>query len=208
MGLHERATVSESPSPEEVERQSVLWVLYSVDKQRVFIRGPPCRIYLFECHVQLPRGDDPRERLISVNLRLVCLVEGIYKHLYSPKASRQEARIRQKIALRLENRLDKLASELENALAPVECSSNVETTMRLQLEYALHVTRLLIHGKIVGPSEESQLTTARKALGVIQKLAEGNFIFSGYIAVLERLVPAHMKYEIFLRDSGYFVAIL
>ena len=187
MGLHERGTVSESPTREEVERQNVLWMLYSVDKQRVFIRGPPCRIYLFECHIQLPRADDPKQQLISVNLRLACLVEEIYKHLYSPQASRRDSRIRQKIAFRLGDRLDKLAGEAENSLSPSERGSNVEVIMRLQLKYAFHVTKLLIQGKtMVGQSEQSQLTTARKALEIIQKLADRNFIFNGYVAVLER----------------------
>ena len=79
MGLHERGVIGNDPTPDDVERQNVLWILYSVDKQRLFMRGPPCRIYLFESHIQLPQATDSRQKLVVVSLRLTCLVEGVYR---------------------------------------------------------------------------------------------------------------------------------
>ena len=187
MGLHERGTVGDDPTPEDVERQNVLWLLYSVDKQRIFIRGPPCRIYLFECHIQLPHADESQQQLVSASLRLTCLVEEVYRHLYSPKASRQDLTNRQKTVNRLECRLENLAHQFENNLISAERGSNVEMTMSLQVRYAFCVTKLLIHSKTVDEqSKQLRLNTARKALEIIHKLSGGSFMFNGYVAVLER----------------------
>ena len=187
MGLHERGTVSENPTPEEVERQSVLWVLYSVDKERLFIRGPPCRIYMFECHLHLPQAEMCKQQIIRANLRLTCLVEEIYKHLYSPKASRQDIKTRHKVVHQLESRLENLAREAKDTLAAAQCTFNVDMTLSLQLKYALYVTMLLIHSRTMDEQKKQiRLHNARKALQIIKNLSDGSFTFSGYIGVLER----------------------
>lgn len=186
MGLHERGVVGTDPTPDEADRQNVLWVLYSVDKQRMFMRGPPCRIYLFECHIQLPQVNDSRGRLVSASLRLTCLIEEVYRRLYSPKAKRNDTRIRQKIVNRLNMRLQKLANTNGNTLASAEPGSDVEM-LSLQLRYAFHVTELLVYSKAMDDqSKIHRLDTSRKALQIVQKLSVGSYIFNGYIAVLER----------------------
>ena len=186
MGLHERGVVGTDPTPDDVERQNVLWVLYSVDKQRIFIRGPPCRIYLFECHIQLPEANDSRQKLVTASLRLTCLVEQVFRHLYSPKAHGNDTRTRQKNVNRLNMRLKNLAHLFEDTSISAEQGSSVEM-LSLQLKYAFYVTELLIHSKAVDEqSKIHRLDTSRKALQVVQKLSSGNSIFNGYVAVLER----------------------
>lgn len=187
MGLHERGAVSDNPTPEEVERQNVLWVLYSVDKERLFIRGPPCRIYMFECNLELPHAEMSKQQFICANLRLTCLVEEIYKHLYSPKASRQDINIRHKAVHQLESHLENLARESKDTLALGRCNSSVDMTLSLQLRYAFYVAMLLIHSRTMDEQKKQlRLDNARKALQVIQKLSDGSFIFNGYVGVLER----------------------
>ena len=194
MGLHERGAVGNNPSPEELERQNVLWVLYSVDKQRVFIRGPPCRIYLFECHIQLPQAEDAKQQLVSTNMRLTCLVEEVYRYLYSPKASRQDASVRQKRVHQLKRSLENLAHQSENLLAAAQRGPHSEMTLSLQLQYAFYVTTLLIHSKSMNDqSQKIKLGTARRALQIVQKLSGSSSIFSGYMAVLERQVHCRMR---------------
>ena len=187
MGLHERGVVGIDRTPDDVERQNVLWVLYSVDKQRIFMRGPPCRIYLFECHIQLPQANDSRQRLVIASLRLTCLIEKVYRHLYSPKANRNDARTRQNNADRLNIRLENLAHHFEKTLMSAEQGSNVEMLSSLQLRYAFYVTELLIHSKTMDEqSRVHRLDTSRKALQIVQKLSGGSSVFNGYVAVLER----------------------
>ena len=187
MGLHERGVIGVDPTPDDVERQNVLWVLYTVDKQRIFMRGPPCRIYLFECYVQLPRADDTRQKLVAASLRLTCLIEGVYRHLYSAKANRKDTKTRQNNVNGLNVRLENLAHRFEDTLRSAEQGSDVEIMLSLQLRYAFCVAELLIHSKAVdGKNKVRRLDTARKALQIVQKLSSGNFLFNGYIAVLER----------------------
>ena len=187
MGLHERGVVGANPTPSDVERQNVLWVLYSVDKQRIFMRGPPCRIYLFECHIQLPQAKNSGQTLVAANLRLTCLVEGVYRHLYSPKASRNDTRIRQNNANRLNMRLENLVRQFEDTLTSAEQGSNVEMMLSLQLRYAFYVTELLIHSKATDDqSKVRRLDISRKALNIVQRLSSGSSMFDGYLAVLER----------------------
>ena len=187
IGLHERGVVGVNPTPSDVERKNVLWVLYSVDKQRIFMRGPPCRIYLFECHIQLPQANDSGQKLVVASLRLTCLVEGVYRHLYSPKAHRDGTRTRQNKWNRLNKRLENLAHQSEETLTSAEQGSNVEIMLSLQLRYAFYVTELLIHGKSMDDqSKLYRLETSRKALQIVQKLSGGCSIFDGYVAVLER----------------------
>ncbi|KAI4159534.1 MAG: hypothetical protein LQ342_006535 [Letrouitia transgressa] len=188
MGLHERGTVGDDPTPEDLERQNVLWVLYSIDKQRVFIRGPPCRIYLFECHIQLPRGGDFKQQLISASLRLTCVVEGIYRHLYCPKANSQDLKPRQNRVNQLSSRLASWARQFENILVSAQTGGNLEMALGLQLRYAFHVAQLLVHSKSLdGQGNQFRLDTARNALEIIQKLSSESFGFNGYVSVLERI---------------------
>ena len=194
MGLHERGVIGKDPTPDDVERQNVLWVLYSVDKQRIFMRGPPCRIYLFECHLQLPQANDARQKSVCASLRLTCLIEEVYRHLYSPKASKDDTKNRQKKVDRLNMRLRNLAHQFEGTLTPAEQGSDVETMLSLQLRYAIYVTELLIHSKAVNEqSKIHRLDTSRKALQIVQKLSGDHFIFNGYVTVLERLEPRLQK---------------
>ncbi len=187
MGLHERGVVGIDPTPDDVERQNVLWVLYSVDKQRIFMRGPPCRIYLFECHIQLPQANDSRQKLVTASLRLTCLIEEVYRHLYSPKANRIDTKTRQNNVKRLNMRLENLAHHFEDISTSAEQGSSVEMMLSLQLRYAFYVTELLIYSKAMDEqSKARRLDTSRKALQIVQKLSGGDSIFNGYVAVLER----------------------
>lgn len=187
MGLHERGVLGTHPTPDDVERQNVLWVLYAVDKQRIFLRGPPCRIYLFECHIQLPRANDYTQNLVTASLRLTCLIEQIFRHLYSPKANMSDPGTRQNNVNRLNIRLETLARHFEDTTTSAEQGSNGEMLLGLQLRYAFHVTELLIHSKATDEqSKTRRLDTSRKALQIVQELSGGTSVFNGYVAVLER----------------------
>lgn len=175
MGLHERGVVGTDPTPVDVERQNVLWLLYSVDKQRIFLRGPPCRIYLFECHIQLPQANDSGQKLVAAGLRLTCLIEQVFRHLYSPKAYKNDARTRQYNVNRLNTRLESLPHHFEGNTTSAEQGSNAEMMLSLQLRYAFYVTELLIHSKAMDEqSKTRRLDISRKALQIVQKLSSSN----------------------------------
>ena len=187
MGLHEKGIIANDPQPEDIEKQNILWILYSIDKQRVFIRGPPCRIYLFECRIHLPHSKGNNQQLITTNLRLSCLVEDVYMDLYAPKSRRKDAKGFQKRASRLESRLRNLVRQSSNTLASAERGLHAEMTLGLQLRYAFYVTKLLILTKVTDErNQQLRLETARNALQIIQKLLDGSNIYNGCMSVLER----------------------
>lgn len=188
MGLHEREPDGESGSPEDKEAQNVLWNLYLVDKQSIFVRGPPCRIYEFECNLKLQSEDTVAQQFVSANLRLSCLVEEVYRHLYSPKAVKLGAAAKPRRVERLEGRLATLTRRVDS-LASSSDKGFVENLMSSHLKYALHVTRLLILSRSSArKSKQVKRDTARNALEITQALSEGGFGLDGGVVVLERLV--------------------
>ena len=188
MGLHERQNVGEDGSAEDKEAQNVLRLLYLVDKQNIFIRGPPCRIYEFECNMSLPTGESASEQFVSAHVRLGCLIEEIYRHLYSPKAVKLIAAARQRRVERLDGRLTGLTRRVEELASSAE-NGSVEGLMKLHLKYAFHVTRLLILSQSCAKnSKQIRRETARSALRIIQFLAEGSVGFENGVTVLERFV--------------------
>lgn len=79
------------------QRQQLFWVLYCLDKQRVFLTGHPCELYLFDSDFLQPKGDDSNDdhhtppaaasQLQAALIHLMTIWEGIYIGLYSSRAA-------------------------------------------------------------------------------------------------------------------------
>jgi hypothetical protein len=183
MGLQERAVVGDASSPPEIERRNLFWLLYSVDKQRIFIRGSPCRLYLFECDITLPT----EKSSVIAHLKLACLLEEVYKQLHSPQATRQEERSRDMRRGRLDSHLNSLSNEYHSLILEITTQSGQQRMLALQLQYAFNVTRLLIHSQSTdAKSKQIRLETAREVLKILEKLSRGSYIFNGGLPILER----------------------
>lgn len=183
MGLQERGVVGDAPSSTEIERRNLLWLLYSVDKQRVFIRGSPCRLYLFECDMNLPT--DPSS--VTAHLHLACLLEEVYKQLHSPQATRQDEKCREGRRDRLDSHLNALFNEYHSLTLEIPTQPGPQRMLALQLRYAFNITRLIIYSQSTDSKcKQIRLDTAREALKTIEKLSSGCYIFNGGLSILER----------------------
>lgn len=187
MGLHQRPRTGKTPSTKDIERQNLVWLLFLVDKQRIFVRGSACRFYIFECNMELP---DPRSaawshKAIPIHLKLACILEDIYKHLYSPQANRLKSHVRRERLQRMHQQLETWSTQHRSELESKGVAGR-EKGVLLQLRYAWHITRLLVISRDSESSGKLRLETAREALQVIQTLCSGSFIFDGGLLVLER----------------------
>ena len=192
MRLQEHTPVNQSTSYHEDERENLILVLYVVDKQRVFVKGPPCQIHLFECHIFIPSHDDgrPGKEMELADLQLVCLLEEIYRHLYSAKAKRQHPASQQETSNSLVVELDSWWSRFKDLLKVSSTGSTRSgIAMRGQkLRYMFLVMQILVVR--CGFGEESKrrsLEHARSALGIIQTLCTGTCLLNGALLVVERL---------------------
>ena len=191
MRLQERSTSNQNSSYQESERGDLVRTLYIVDKQRVFVKGPPCHIYLFECHIAWPRSDsqDPRQELNLAHLQLVCLLEEVYKQLYSASARMQDSASQQEVVLRLVKELDDWNSRSRRKLEAGGHSGSGSdlVILRRKLTYMFHVMRILVLR--CAPGEKSKrlcLENARAALEIIHSLCTGTCLLNGGLLAVER----------------------
>jgi hypothetical protein len=187
MGLYQRPISTNQASTNEIEQQNLVWLLYLVDKQRVFIRGTPCRLYIFDFNMDLPpaRGVVWHQNALLSHLELACILEDIYKYLYSPKAQRSSRPIRRESLRRLQRQLEVWSMEHKPELE-IEGAATRENAVLLQLRYAWKTAELLIAEQDDEASELSRLELAREALRVVQTLCGWPYMFNGGLVVLER----------------------
>ena len=178
MGLHEGPGTSNTTPSQEIERRNLIWAIYAIDKQRVFVKGSPCHIYLFECNLELPGS---RDAYLVAHLQMTCLMEEIYKHLYSPKAKRQQQDQRQ-------GNVERFDVELNAWLSDHEAVLSSPGILTLQLQYIFLSTMILVHRCSVAENNEIfRLDKARSALRIIhQILCSGTAVFDGELPALER----------------------
>ena len=189
MGLHERYPPIEGLSVAEIERKDLIWALFVVDKQRVFIKGSSCHMYMFDCNIQIPttKPNTLNHEYLGAYLKIVCLMEEIYIHLYSPKAQRQKTETRQDGLASLSHQLDAWWLQNEAILTASVKTCGSRTLLTLQLRYIFNITHILIHH--VSNEEASvlsRLEKARAALEIVIVLCNGAYLFSGGLLALKR----------------------
>lgn len=165
-------------------------VLYVVDKQRVFVKGPPCHIYLFECDILLPEKEAGHsvQELELADLQLVCLLEEIYRHLYSARAKRQNPASQQETSNRLASALDAWWSHFGGLLeAPNAEAIRSNKAIRSQkLRYIFLVMQILVvRCGLEEDSKQRCLEHARSALCIIQTLCTGTGLLNGALLAVE-----------------------
>ena len=189
MGLHQRPSIGKAPAAKEIERQNLVWFLYLVDKQRIFIRGSACRFSICECTMELRASHSAawRHEATLSHLELSCFLEDVYRYLYSPQANKLKKSVRTEHVRRLKRQLETWSIQYGSQLE-AKGTTIRETPVLLQLRYAWQITKLLIASRDDECSGQSRLEIARTALQVVQTLCGGPYIFDGGLLVLERYV--------------------
>ncbi|KAJ5689026.1 hypothetical protein N7462_003418 [Penicillium macrosclerotiorum] len=184
MGLHRSVGIVDDRALEA--RQRLFWIVYSMDKTRVFLGGHPPDLYLFNTEFQ-PRLSAPEmsveSQLRSAAAHIMTVWEEIYIGLYSVRAVRMGAEHRHNQVDRLDHLCDKYLP-----LVPSQVSRDPGLRlMQLEITYCYHVSKILIH-RCHRTTEEWQTTHEHAvfALQTITDVFEGP-VTPGSCVVLSRI---------------------
>ena len=175
MGLQQSHSISLGPSDLDTERRNIFWALYVMDKQRVFMNGRPCDLYLFDSDIQLPIHDDASalQRYNLAHIHMMTLWEEVYVSLYSSRALRKGDIQRQEQICRLKSLVQRWTAQHNDLIdGSEEDDSSVTTFIRLELMYCSHVIHILMYRyRCQDHSNEQQWrTSAHAALKIISNL--------------------------------------
>lgn len=189
MGLQQYHGLKTDLSSLQAERRNLFWMLYAMDKQRVYLTGQPCDLYLFDSDMQQLKCDGPTpiQKFFLAHVHMMSLWEEVYISLYSLRASRKGASYRQEQVMRLSSLLRNWGFQHKQALGnPTQIENSLEASLRRELRYCFHVGQILIHRCHEQESSRQQrVGNARAALHIIKSLYEDNHSISG-VAVLGR----------------------
>ncbi|KAL5358247.1 hypothetical protein BJX96DRAFT_182798 [Aspergillus floccosus] len=144
-------SVSGMSEPTAQTRQRLLWILYSMDKQRVFLCGQSPDMYLFDSDFQPPlvharTGTAPTDQLQAASLHLMSLWEDIYMDLYSARAIRSSAKQRRDHVRVLNHACDEWEQQHRDLLNSSFPSNTLGgSLMQMEVRYFYHVSKVLIH---------------------------------------------------------------
>lgn len=191
MGLQQSHGLSSGTPDMDAERRNIFWAVYAMDKQRAFMTGQPCDIYLFDSDIQLrlPETGSEGQLVTFAYIHMMSLWEDIYMSLYSSRAARKGAQHRHSQVLRLSNRFQSWETQHNESLRkPVAEKVSAITNLQLELRYCFHVGNILIHRyHSQDSSKQQRLNSARAALTIIHELRAASPTVSG-VATLGRPV--------------------
>lgn len=172
MGLQQSHS---GPSDLDTERKNIFWALYVMDKQRLYMNGRPCDLYLFDSDIQLPARDDA-SAVQSYNLahiHMMTLWEEVYMSLYSSRALRKGDVQRQEQVCRLKGLICRWTAQHNDLInRPEGDDSSATTILRLELMYCFHVVQILMY-RYRGQDDSSKQqwrNSAQAALKILSSL--------------------------------------
>lgn len=125
-------------------RQRLFWILYAMDKTRVFLSGHSPDLHLFDSEFQ-PRLSDSQMPVASdfhcAMAHMMTVWEEIYIGLYSARAVRSGAEYRHGQV----DRLDRLCDKCQPLIPSQESRDPGLRLMQLEIRYCFHVSKILIH---------------------------------------------------------------
>ncbi|KAJ5560131.1 hypothetical protein N7513_002530 [Penicillium frequentans] len=153
-------------------RQRLFWILYAMDKTRVFLSGHSPDLYLFDSEFQ-PLPSTPlmpvEMQLKSTAAHMMAVWEEIYIGLYSARAVFLGAEHRREQL----HRLNRLCDERLPSHPSLVSRDPGLRLMQLEIKYCYHVSKILIH-RCHRTAEEWQITRehAVSALKIITDVFE------------------------------------
>ncbi|KAK8033911.1 hypothetical protein PG991_003309 [Apiospora marii] len=141
-------------------RQRVFQVLYTMDKQRVFMTGLPCDLHMFDSDHR--PFSDPSGQLANI-------WEEIYLNLYTSRAMGLGADARARQVQQLSNSLSRFAQRHAKSVPPSPGGVEDMDPITLELVYGFHVSQVLVLrcDRRSEASQERMLELARKSLRLV-----------------------------------------
>jgi hypothetical protein len=116
-------------------RRRLFQVLYTMDKQRVFVAGLPCDLHMFDSdHSPF---DDPLGQLMTI-------WEEIYVNLYTPRASKASVETPVRQIRHLHGSLDRFSQKHTRLLSSPPSTTTDADLAKIELVYAFHVSQILV----------------------------------------------------------------
>lgn len=176
------------------ERERLFWVVYTMDKQRAFLTGQPCDLYLFDSDIQLrscgERAPFPL-RLNAAYVHMMTIWEQIFINLYSSRAVLAGAADRSRQVQQLWGSLNEWNIKYHALLSsPILEKMADLAPMQLELKYCFMVSQVLVHRcDRNARSQQRYRDPARSALKLIAQVAgDHRSITLARCAVLARFV--------------------
>ncbi|KAJ6090093.1 hypothetical protein N7467_005309 [Penicillium canescens] len=153
MGLHRSVGVDETALQ---SRERLYWILYGMDKSRVFLSGNSPDLHFFDSEFQ-PRqstaDSSPEMQLHATAAYMMTVWEEIYIGLYSARAVRSGAEYRRDQV----HRLQRLCDEALPLIPSLRSHNPGLRLMQLEIKYCYHVSKSLIH-RCDRTAEQRQIT--------------------------------------------------
>ncbi|PYI12189.1 hypothetical protein BO78DRAFT_70283 [Aspergillus sclerotiicarbonarius CBS 121057] len=175
-------------------RERLFWALYSLDKQRVFLSGHSCDLYLFDSGLQPPRCSSEMpatSQLQFASVQMMTIWEEIYLCLYSSRAARFRVDHRRDQIRALRRLYADFSRQQEELLSSSFLTRAPDLgMMQLELRYRYHVGQILIYR--CDPSEESQKETRKHSVLALRMISDVFHapVTANSCAVLSRTPPS------------------
>lgn len=133
----------------EKERERLFWVLYTLDKQRVFMTGQPCDLYAFDSDYHssiehVPTSNDDVLSNSALNYMMV-VWENIYINFYASKAASAPNQARARHMQRINNLLEQFGRKHVTQLNDSLPSTTADTkSLQTELKYGYHILQILL----------------------------------------------------------------
>lgn len=159
--------------PHSTERASLFWTLYILDKQRVFMSGVPCDLYLFDSDVRLLEQESgytlPHYRTALIHV--MSIWEDIHISLYSSRIRRERTSQVDHQVSRLNKRLDAWAHQHKDLLNDALVLGSFSPYLGQELKYVFHVAKILVYRcSNTETNKERRMANASSALGIINDM--------------------------------------
>ena len=186
----------------DAERINLFWTLFVNDKQRAFLTGQPCDLYLFDSDLRLqkPVAENSPQYFQLAHVHLMSLWEEVYLSLYSLRAARKGVVHRQEQVIKMNALLGNWNFQYKDLLnKPSSEDTPLIANLRLELRYAFNISQILVHR--CHPQESSRhqvLTSSRAALTIIRDVHQSDFTPGGtyLLCRLIRRYPALAFHEL------------
>ncbi|KAK8107063.1 uncharacterized protein PG998_009076 [Apiospora kogelbergensis] len=183
-GLHRSKAQlwGESRSSDESDsfRQRVFQVLYTMDKQRVFMTGLPCDLHMF---------DSDHRPFSNASGQLANLWEEIYLKLYTSRAARASPEVRARQVQQLSSSLDRYAQKHGNSIPSNTSSTEELDPTKVELVYGFHVSQVLVL-RCDRRNEKSQGDDARDREEEPQPSPHGNYPMVAFFELVSHRLAA------------------
>lgn len=195
LGLHRTNSSHTSTHDDATERERIFRVIYDLDKQRVFLSGQPCDLYMFDSDLIIAptaKHESTSQQFQNAFNLLMEIWEEIYLALYSSRATAagKPSRVRQ--MRHVAHLIEKWYQQNREVMEATLIHETEElVNMQLELKYCYHVSHILgLHDSCYNDHTQKELLShARACLRLICE-AGSSFTIST-MALLGRILSSY-----------------